>query len=88
MSDGPFKLGKDGHIVGPVPLPSIPGMPGVVAVTVDQLNRLYNLGREAARMEDAALRRRQKERIVSVIADLELDLEPPPNFEELRKKPP
>jgi len=87
MNDGPFKLDKNGHIVGPISLPSIPGMPGVVAVTVDQLNLLYNLGREAARMEDALMRRRQRERIQTVIADLELDLEPPPNFEELRKKP-
>lgn len=85
--DGPFKL-KDGVITGPIPLPSVPGMPGVVVATVDALNRLYQLGRMQGKLEEEAGRRIRKSRIASVIADLELDLEPPPNFEELRKKPP
>lgn len=86
MSSGPFKLDKNGHIIGPVALPSVPGMPpGTVLVNVDLLNRLYQLGRESVHAERIAQKQRERDRIRSVIADLELDHEPLPDFIKQRK---
>ena len=86
--DGPFKRLDSGVISGPIPLVEVPGLPGLVLLSVDLVNRLYQLGRLHGKLEEEVGRRVRKSRIASVIADLELDLEPPPNFEELRKKPP
>ena len=86
--DGPFKRRDNGVISGPLPLTEVPGLPGLVVLSIDLVNRLYQLGRLHGRIEAEAGQRARKSRIASVIADLELDLEPPPNFEELRKKPP
>lgn len=86
--DGPFKLDENGQIVGPVPLASLPGMPGLVVFDVRMINRFYQLARQAGRDEERNAERIRRQRIADVIADVELDLEPSPDFEAMRKKPP
>ena len=83
---GPFKRNSCGDIVGPVPVVSIPGLPDVVAVDVELLNHVFQLGRVAGKLEAERLHRLQKSRVESVIADVELDAEPVPDFAAMRKR--
>ncbi len=83
---GPFQWNKNGVIVGPVPIVTIPGLPDVIAVDVDLLNHVFQLGKEAGKLEERRAHDHRKARVASVIGDVELDAEPPPDFAAMRKR--
>ena len=70
--DKPFKFDVQGNIVGPGLFVAVRDQigPGVIALDVDLLNTLYDVGFLAGKEAEAAYHRRQRDRVADVIADL------------------
>ncbi len=82
MNDGPFRIDGQGNLVGPGVFikreQQHPRMPGVIMLTVDQVNRLYAIGAHLGRADVLLQQRRQKDRISSVLVELGHDSDEPP----------